>query len=172
MEHGVPMSTAGESPLERECRSVFGTGAGISDAPQSSNNVGYSFSRHQPRKMVRRSNAFFATAEGTSGDFNMADRVHYHPGLVFSPGSQVVTNRPVVGEGGRVLHPRGAVGVDRQGADRPRTRLSRPLCRRCRDSAQAQRESYCWPNTRKARSAIVLLPPHAAICLNGSSIAA
>jgi predicted nucleotidyltransferase len=41
----------------------------------------------------------------------VTDRVHYHPGLVYSAGSQVVTNIPVVGDEGRILHPRGAVGV-------------------------------------------------------------
>ena len=41
----------------------------------------------------------------------MADRVHFHPNLIFSPGTQVVVLRDVLGAGGRVLHPRGAVGV-------------------------------------------------------------
>jgi predicted nucleotidyltransferase len=41
----------------------------------------------------------------------VTDRVHYHPGLIFSPGTQVVATADVFGEGGKVLHPRGAVGV-------------------------------------------------------------
>lgn len=41
----------------------------------------------------------------------MADRVHFHPGLIYSPGTQVVASVDVCSEGGKVLHPRGAVGV-------------------------------------------------------------
>lgn len=41
----------------------------------------------------------------------MTDRVHFHEHLIFSPGTQIVTLRDVLGKGGRVLHPRGAVGV-------------------------------------------------------------
>ena len=41
----------------------------------------------------------------------MAKRVHYHPNLIFAVGTQVVTLRDVVGQNGRTLHPRGAVGV-------------------------------------------------------------
>jgi uncharacterized protein len=41
----------------------------------------------------------------------MSDRVHYHPDLIFSLGTQVVTLVDIVGAGGAVLHPRGAVGV-------------------------------------------------------------
>lgn len=41
----------------------------------------------------------------------MPDRVHYHPNLIYSPGTQVVTLVEVLGAGGKVLHPRGAVGV-------------------------------------------------------------
>ena len=41
----------------------------------------------------------------------MAKRVHYHPNLIFSVGTQVVTLKDVVGQNGRTLHPRGAVGV-------------------------------------------------------------
>jgi len=41
----------------------------------------------------------------------MADRVHIHPGLVYSPGTQVVAAVDVCSEGGKVLHHRGAVGV-------------------------------------------------------------
>ena len=41
----------------------------------------------------------------------MTDRVHQNPNLIFSPGTQVVTLRNVMGEGGRILHPRGSVGV-------------------------------------------------------------
>jgi uncharacterized protein len=41
----------------------------------------------------------------------MPDRVHDHPDLIFSLGTQVVTLIDVVAAGGAVLHPRGAVGV-------------------------------------------------------------
>ena len=41
----------------------------------------------------------------------MVDRVHIHANLIFSAGTQVVTLRDVTGDGGRILHPRGAVGV-------------------------------------------------------------
>lgn len=41
----------------------------------------------------------------------MSDRVHTHDALIYSPGTQVVVLRAVIGRGGRVLHPRGAVGV-------------------------------------------------------------
>ena len=41
----------------------------------------------------------------------MANRVHYQPNLIFAAGTQVVTLRDVIGQNGRTLHPRGAVGV-------------------------------------------------------------
>src|SRR5438105_12401903 len=41
----------------------------------------------------------------------MPDRVHYHPNLIFSVGSQVVTLVDIPGSAGFVLHPRGTVGV-------------------------------------------------------------
>ncbi len=42
----------------------------------------------------------------------MTNRVHhYQPNLIFSAGTQVVTLKNVVGQNGRKLHPRGAVGV-------------------------------------------------------------
>ena len=41
----------------------------------------------------------------------MADRVHHNSNLIYSVGTQVVTLRNITAEGGRVLHPRGAVGV-------------------------------------------------------------
>lgn len=41
----------------------------------------------------------------------MANRVHQNPTLIFSVGTQVVALRDVVSESGRVLQPRGAVGV-------------------------------------------------------------
>lgn len=41
----------------------------------------------------------------------MANRVHYHSNLIFAVGTQVVTLRDVMGQNGRTLHPRGAVGV-------------------------------------------------------------
>lgn len=41
----------------------------------------------------------------------MTERVHQNPQLVFSVGTQVVVLRNITAEGGRVLHPRGAVGV-------------------------------------------------------------
>ena len=41
----------------------------------------------------------------------MTDRVHYHPDLIFSVGTQVVTRVDIAGPAGLVLHPRGTVGV-------------------------------------------------------------
>jgi uncharacterized protein len=41
----------------------------------------------------------------------MPDRVHYHPNLIFSVGTQVVTLVDIPGSAGLVLHPRGTVGV-------------------------------------------------------------
>ena len=41
----------------------------------------------------------------------MTDRVHYHPDLIFSVGTQVVTLVDIPGSAGLVLHPRGTVGV-------------------------------------------------------------
>jgi uncharacterized protein len=41
----------------------------------------------------------------------VADRVHHTPNLIFSVGTQVVTERNITAEGGRILHPRGSVGV-------------------------------------------------------------
>lgn len=41
----------------------------------------------------------------------MTERVHQNPNLIFSVGTQVVALRDVVSQSGRVLHPRGAVGV-------------------------------------------------------------
>ena len=41
----------------------------------------------------------------------MTERVHQNPNLIYSEGTQVVSLRDVVAHGGRVLHPRGAVGV-------------------------------------------------------------
>ncbi|MCA9112774.1 MAG: nucleotidyltransferase domain-containing protein, partial [Planctomycetaceae bacterium] len=41
----------------------------------------------------------------------MSERVNYNPNLIFSVGTQVVALRDVTGESGRILHPRGAVGV-------------------------------------------------------------
>src|SRR5262245_40347404 len=41
----------------------------------------------------------------------MSDRVHYHPGLIYSPGTQVVALAEINAPEGRILHPRGAVGV-------------------------------------------------------------
>lgn len=41
----------------------------------------------------------------------MTDRVHYHPDLILSLGTQVVTLIDIPGSGGLVLHPRGTVGV-------------------------------------------------------------
>jgi len=40
----------------------------------------------------------------------VAKRVHFHPNLIYSPGTQVVALRDVVDQG-HVLHPRGAVGI-------------------------------------------------------------
>jgi len=44
-------------------------------------------------------------------DCILADRVHQNPNLIFSVGTQVVTLRNITAEGGKVLHPRGSVGV-------------------------------------------------------------
>ncbi len=41
----------------------------------------------------------------------MADRVHFHERLIFSVGTQVVALQDVAADGGRILHPKGAVGV-------------------------------------------------------------
>jgi hypothetical protein len=41
----------------------------------------------------------------------VADRVHYHPKLIFSVGTQVVTLVDIPGSAGLVLHPRGMAGV-------------------------------------------------------------
>lgn len=41
----------------------------------------------------------------------MSDRVHQNPNLIFSVGTQVVTLKNLTAEGGRILHPRGSVGV-------------------------------------------------------------
>jgi hypothetical protein len=41
----------------------------------------------------------------------VSHRVHQNPHLIFSAGTQVVTLRAIFGEEGRMLHPRGAVGV-------------------------------------------------------------
>jgi hypothetical protein len=41
----------------------------------------------------------------------VTDRVHFHPNLIFSAGTQVVTLVDIPGSGGLVLHPRGTVGV-------------------------------------------------------------
>jgi predicted nucleotidyltransferase len=41
----------------------------------------------------------------------MPDRVHYHPNLILSVGTQVVTLVDVVNQNGTILHPRGSVGV-------------------------------------------------------------
>jgi hypothetical protein len=41
----------------------------------------------------------------------MPDRVHHHPNLIYSPGTQVVALVVVLGQSGKVLHPRGSVGV-------------------------------------------------------------
>jgi hypothetical protein len=38
-------------------------------------------------------------------------RVHYHPNLIFSLGTQVVTLVDITGSAGLILHPRGTVGV-------------------------------------------------------------
>src|SRR6516162_4677654 len=43
--------------------------------------------------------------------FVVTDRVHYHPNLILSVGTQVVTLVDIPGSAGLVLHPRGTVGV-------------------------------------------------------------
>jgi uncharacterized protein len=42
---------------------------------------------------------------------SVTERVHQNPNLIFSEGTQVVSLREIVGQNGRTLHPRGAVGV-------------------------------------------------------------
>ena len=42
---------------------------------------------------------------------NMPDRVHHHPNLIYSLGTQVVTLIDIPGTDGQLLHPRGTVGV-------------------------------------------------------------
>ena len=41
----------------------------------------------------------------------MSDRVHQNPNLIYSVGTQVVALRNITAEGGRILHPRGSVGI-------------------------------------------------------------
>jgi uncharacterized protein len=41
----------------------------------------------------------------------VSDRVHQNPSLIYAVGTQVVTLRDVTGDGGRILYPKGAVGV-------------------------------------------------------------
>src|SRR6266404_4677308 len=41
----------------------------------------------------------------------MPDRVRHHPNLIYSLGTQVVTLVEILGQNGKVLHPRGSVGV-------------------------------------------------------------
>ena len=41
----------------------------------------------------------------------MTDRVHFHPNLIFSVGTQVVTLVDISRSAGLVLHPSGTVGV-------------------------------------------------------------
>ncbi|MCY2968509.1 MAG: hypothetical protein NT069_33605, partial [Planctomycetota bacterium] len=41
----------------------------------------------------------------------MTERVHHPPALIYSTGTQVVALRTIYGQGGRLLHPSGAVGV-------------------------------------------------------------
>jgi hypothetical protein len=41
----------------------------------------------------------------------MPERVHHHPNLIYSPGTQVVALADILGASGKVLHPRGLVGV-------------------------------------------------------------
>jgi hypothetical protein len=46
-----------------------------------------------------------------TGAVIVTDRVHYHPDLIFSVGTQVVTLVDIPSSAGLVLHPRGTVGV-------------------------------------------------------------
>lgn len=41
----------------------------------------------------------------------MTERVHHNPNLILPIGTQIVTLRNITGDGGRILHPRGAVAV-------------------------------------------------------------
>ncbi|QDU44653.1 putative nucleotidyltransferase [Symmachiella dynata] len=45
------------------------------------------------------------------GYLNLNKRVHHHSNLIFSVGTQVVALRDLIGANGRILHPRGSVGV-------------------------------------------------------------
>jgi len=42
---------------------------------------------------------------------SVTDRVHQNPNLIYSEGTQIVSLREIVSQSGRMLHPRGAVGV-------------------------------------------------------------
>jgi predicted nucleotidyltransferase len=42
---------------------------------------------------------------------SVTERVHFHENLIFPVGTQVVVLREVIGQAGRMLHPRGSVGV-------------------------------------------------------------
>src|SRR5271154_1436718 len=41
----------------------------------------------------------------------MTERVYYHPNLIYSVGTQVVALVEILNQNGKVLHPRGSVGV-------------------------------------------------------------
>jgi uncharacterized protein len=41
----------------------------------------------------------------------MNERVHYHPNLIYSVGTQIVSLVEILNQNGKVLHPRGSVGV-------------------------------------------------------------
>ena len=82
----------------------------------------------------------------------MANRVHYHPNLIYSVGTQVVTLVDIPGSAGIVLHPRGTVGVVvKSPADHEHSyRVRFPDGVEARSSAARSR---CWPGSRRARSA-------------------
>src|SRR6516165_831880 len=67
----------------------------------------------RPRAQQRQacSRNFSDSLSGVSEHTSVSDRVHYHPNLIFSVGTQVVTLVDIPGAAGLVMHPRGAVGV-------------------------------------------------------------
>lgn len=54
------------------------------------------------------------TKSGTDSNWEsslVSERVHNSPNLIYSPGTQIVSCKPVQGAGDRIVHPSGAVGV-------------------------------------------------------------
>lgn len=63
---------------------------------------------HRPNRYILLSGTLASDKKRRS---DMHERVHIHERLIFAVGTQVVALRDIVGQTGRVLHPRGAVGV-------------------------------------------------------------